>query len=339
MDRVLVTGANGFVGSNLVEMLQAQGDEVTCLVRRGPQLARLEATGARLVFFEGFSDREAIRRAVGGQTVVYHVAGATKALRPSLLEEVNEQGTRRVGEACAEQADPPVLVYVSSLAACGPSRPGQPRVERDPPQPVSKYGRSKLAGERALRALADRVPTTIVRPAIVFGPADVDGHLMFRSVRTLATHMNVSGRRHQFSLIHVEDLCRLIRLAAQRGKRITVDETDDTRAVGCYFAATEETPTWPEVGRLVADSMGRRHMIILTIPKPLAWLVAGTIEAYSRVTRRPLYLNWDKTREITAGSWTCSPRAANTELGFTPETSLAERFRQTFAWYRAAGWS
>jgi len=338
MSRVLVTGANGFVGSNLVEMLQARGDDVTCLVRESPRLARLKSLDARLLLFGGFSDREALGRAVRGQDIVYHVAGATKALGRSRLYEVNEQGTRRVAQACAERPDPPTLVYVSSLAACGPAASERPRRESDPPAPVSQYGQSKLAGERAVREFADRVPTTIVRPAIVLGPADVDGLAMFRSVRRLRVHVTPGSGRQRFSVIHVADLCRLIGLAAERGQRIAADETGDSRAVGCYFGAADESPSWAELGRMVGRAVGRRHVLVMPVASPCVWLVAASVEATAHMVRRPLYLNWDKAREIAAGSWVCSPAVARTELGFSCEVPLAERLRQTVAWYREAEW-
>lgn len=338
MARVLVTGANGFVGSNLVEMLQARGDRVTCLVRPSARLERLRSLGASLDTFKGLADLDAIRRSVSGQDVVYHVAGATKALSRRRLYEINEQGARHVAQACAEQPNPPILVHVSSVAACGPSAVDRPGRESDPPSPVSDYGRSKLAGEVAVRELADRVPTTVVRPSIVLGPADAEGLAMYRCVKRFDVHVTPGGGGARFSMIYVGDLCRLLMLAAERGRRISPHAIDDERGVGCYFGVNEEAPTWAELGRTIGRALGRRWVLVVPVPRLCVWPVAAVVEAASRVIRRPLYLNWDKAREITAGSWAFSPEAARTELGFSCETSLADGVRQTVAWYRQAGW-
>jgi dihydroflavonol-4-reductase len=339
MRNVLLTGANGFVGSNLAEMLVARGDRVTCLVRRRARAERLQSLDCEIAHWRGLDDLDAIRRAVAGRDVVYHVAGATKAVRKAALFRINEQGTQNVVRVCAEQPNPPVLVYVSSLAAAGPSSADRPRVETDPPRPVCYYGHSKRAAELALRRHADRVPITIVRPPIILGPADREGLAMFRPVRRFRAHVMPGGGRQRYSLIHVGDLCELLILAAERGRRIETEETDaDARAKGCYFAACREYPTYAELGRMLRDAVGRR--VVMRVPVPMVGVraVAVVVETISRVIRRPLYLNLDKAREIAAGSWTCSPQAAIDQLGFAPNVPLAQRLRETAAWYRAVGW-
>ncbi|NLE36513.1 MAG: NAD-dependent epimerase/dehydratase family protein, partial [Pirellulaceae bacterium] len=303
------------------------------------RLAGLTALGAKISVFEGFDDRDALARAVRGQDFVYHVAGATKALAVESLYAMNQRGTAHVAEACAELSNPPVLTYISSLAASGPSQENRLRRESDPCEPVSEYGRSKLAGERSLRQFADRVPITIVRPSIVIGPADHDGLAMFRPVRRWGVHVTPSLGHHRYSIIHVTDLCPLIIRAAERGRRIVANEdTAESRARGCYFAASAEYPTWAELGGMLADALGQRHVLIVSVPMPGVWGVAATAHAVSCILRRPFYLNLDKAREIAAGSWTCSPEAAADELGYVVATTLAERLRETAAWYRRAGW-
>jgi dihydroflavonol-4-reductase len=337
--RVLVTGGSGFVGSNLVETLLARGDDVTCLVRRSPRASRLESPDAKIILFKGLDDRDTLARAIDGQAIVYHLAGATKALARRTLFAVNERGARNVAEACATQPRPPVLVHVSSVAACGPSEHGQPRRESDPPRPVSHYGRSKLAGERAVRRLAGRVPTTIIRPAIIIGPADVDGFAMYQFVRRWGLHLVPGVVAARYSIIHVGDLCRLMILAAERGRRLAAHEANQPAPTqGCYFAAGDECPTWAELGRLLGQAVGRRWTLNVPVLRCAVWATAAVVDTAAHVVRRPFYLCCDKAREITAGSWVCSTQAARNELGFEVETPLVERLKETVAWYREAGW-
>ena len=339
MEKVLVTGANGFVGVNLTESLLARGHDVTCLVRNSARIEGLQELHVRLARFHDLDDLDGLRRAVAGHDVVYHLAGATKAVGSRRLFAVNEAGTRNVAQVCGEQPNPPILVYVSSLAACGPSSVDRPRVETDLLDPICQYGHSKRGAELALRDHADRVPITIVRPPIILGPRDVEGLAMFQAVRRFRVHAAPRGGRDRFSIIHVADLCNLLILAAERGQRIGAEETDAVaRAKGCYFAACGECPTYAELGRMLRDAVGRRFVATMPVPMPCLWTTAAAIETVSHVIRRPLYLNLDKVREIAAGSWTCSAQAAIDQLGFTPGAPLAQRLHETAQWYRAAGW-
>ena len=120
----------------------------------------------------------------------------------------------------AAQSTPPVLIVVSSLAAVGPSSSGRPRREGDPPSPVSHYGRSKLAGENAARKFADRVPTTIVRPSVVFGDGDPATGELYRPIARWGVHVVPTWREHRLSLIHVDDLVSLLLLAAKSRKAV-----------------------------------------------------------------------------------------------------------------------
>lgn len=339
MQKTLVTGANGFVGFNLAETLAADGRNVVGLVRHHARAERLKPLGVAVERFHGLDDLDGLRRAVAGVDVVYHVAGATKALSAASFFQSNERGTCNVARVCAEQPRPPVLVFVSSLAACGPSSANRARRETDLPCPICHYGRSKRAAELALRIFADRVPITIVRPPIILGPADVDGLALFQSVRRFRIHAAPAGGHARFSIIHVADLCRLLILAAEQGARIGPEENDAaSRARGCYFASCGEDPTYAELGGLLREAVDRRVVVRLPVPMPVVWSTAAAVEALSRVIHHPFYLNLDKAREIAAGSWTCSPRAAITELGFAPAATLAQRLGETAAWYRTAGW-
>jgi len=336
--RVLVTGASGFVGSNLVEALVTRGAEVTCLVRTTSKLQRLRRWPVRLLFGD-VTDQASLHAAVAGQDVVYHVAGRTKVVRAAHFYEVNAGGTRNVARICAEQPKPPVLVLVSSMAAAGsPSEHGL-RSAADFAMPVSHYGRSKRLAERSVRRVALRVPVSIVRPAIVLGIADVEGWKMFRAVDRLGLHLVPGLAPYRYAFIDGRDLAEVLIGAAERGRRIGPSETDaETASQGVYYAASPEQITYADLGKMVADAVGRRRVRIVPVPMPLVWLIAAGVELTAQVARRPMFLMIDKVRDIAADSWTCSVEATASELGITVTTPLAERLRQTAQWYRQAGW-
>ena len=339
MDRVLITGATGFVGSNLARRLVASGQVVRCLARRSASWAR--AAGLDVEWALGdVTDFESLRAAVAGCSVVYHLAGCLRTHQIAQFYRVNQQGTHNVLRACARLRPAPVVVLVSSLAAAGPSQPDRPLVETDPPHPVSHYGRSKRGAELVAQAFASEVPITIVRPPIVLGEHDRQGLAMFQCIAWTGVHLVPGSRSHRFSVLHIHDLTAALVAAAERGSRLAPacePSTPQDRS-GYYFLADDEHPTYAELGQLIAQALGRPTVRVVRVPLPVVWTVAAAAELLGRIGRPAGYLNFDKAREIAAGSWTCSAQRAREQLGFRPEAPLAERIGQTAAWYRQAGW-
>lgn len=339
--RVLVTGATGFIGKQLVKTLTQQGDEVLCLVRDESQVGPLKALGARLVMGD-VTLPETLSAAVKDADIVYHLAGRTKAHRFEDYLPVNETGVLNVLTACAERTTPPVVLIVSSLSAAG-ARPDETlRTESEPPNPVSFYGRSKRAGEIVAEAWAGRLPITIVRPPIVFGPGDNVTRGLFRSIRRMNRHF-VLGLGRRVSVIYVENLASVLINAAQRGERLPAPSQNGNgqSAVpgqGYYFVAENEHPTYVEFGRLVGQAVGRPNVKIVRVPYSFMWISAACGEAVGRLSRRSPYLGFDRAREITAGHWICSPEKVRVQFGFVPDTPLDVRFRQTAEWYAEEGW-
>jgi nucleoside-diphosphate-sugar epimerase len=338
METVLVTGASGFVGRQLVGALVSRRRHVRCLVRSTSSVRFLRRTGSELVCGD-ITRPDSLAPALRGADLVFHAAGLTHALTARQFMHVNASGTWDVAQACAAQSDPPVLVVVSSLAAAGPARSGRTRTEADPPSPVSHYGRSKRAGELAAEAWADKVPVTIVRPGIVFGPRNRELLPMFRSIAHLGIHPIPTFHPPPLSLIHVEDLVELLLRAAERGKRITGrGDNDLPRPPGYYFAADDEHPNYTQLGRMVARIFGRRHLFLWHLAEPLPWLVAGVTELVARFSNQTSLVNIDKMREATAASWASSSQAAREDLGFSPPQTLEERLRETAQWYQQHRW-
>jgi len=336
--KVLITGASGFIGPHVAEALIARGDQVTCLVRSTSNVARLERLGVLMVQGDLTNPRSP-RAAVEGVDAVLHLAGLIKAFSLDELLSVNEQGVRNVVTACAARDNPPVLVVVSSLAAAGPSPNGHIRSEVDPPAPVSNYGRSKRAGELAAQDFASQVPISIVRPPIVFGEGDPAMAQMFRPIARFGLHVVPGSSDRRFSLIHAADLAEALVTTIRTGRRIVpASDPQSESAAGYYFFAAPEQPTYAELGSLIGTALNRPRVRILRTPEWVTWGAAAATELFSRVRRQPSIFNVDKIREATAGSWICTPKRAQDELGFSVSVSLPDRLAQTAEWYQREGW-
>jgi nucleoside-diphosphate-sugar epimerase len=328
MARVLVTGASGFIGRHLCRALVERGDEVTALVRPGSARGALEALGCR--FAEGDMMRPDTLN-VAGSDLVFHLAGMLKVPWKPAFRTVNVEGARHIAAACAQATSAPILILVSSLAAAGPSSDDQPRDETQPPQPVSIYGRVKLAAEEAVGAFADVVPTSVARPPMVFGEADRGTLPLFRSAAR-GWSFTPAGAKRRVSLIHAADLARALIAIADKGQRLAPEDP----ASGVYFTADPDPVTLSELTMMMAEAAGRSQVRTVAVPRALLWCAAAAGELYGRAADRPAVFNLDKYREVTAGSWICATDKLHA-LGFAGEP-LADRLAQTVQWYREHGW-
>jgi nucleoside-diphosphate-sugar epimerase len=342
MVRALVTGATGFIGRHVVEALVKEGSQVRCLVRLSPRVAPLQQLGVEL-FPADLRATSDLRSAVRGCDVVYHLAGKTSALTRQELYQTNARGSFVLARACAAQDSPPPLIVVSSLAAAGTAIAGRPRREEDRAHPVSDYGRSKRACEWAAIAWAHRVPISIVRPAIVFGPRNKDLLPLFQSITRLGLHPVPGLASRRVALIHQQDLVDVLFRVARQGQRVRTrpsgaDDQPGDDQEGYYFAADPEFPSFGRLGRMIAKATGTRRLWIVPVAEPVAWTVAAGNQGLNRLLRRYDTFNVDKMREAFAGDWTVRIERLANEFGFRPAAPLQQRLDETASWYRREGW-
>jgi len=321
--KALVTGGTGFVGRHLVEHLRAQGDDVTALVRSPQRAEPLAALGARLERGD-LNDRPALARAAAGQDVIYHVAGAVAAPNETAYLAGNRDGTAHLVEAAAE-AGTRRFVFVSSLAAAGPSRPGAPHRGDVDPHPVTAYGRSKLAGEQVVRA--SPLAWTIVRPPAVYGPRDRDNFLTVYKALTLGIAPVFGDGSTELSAVYAPDLAEALRAAG----------TTDATIGSIYYANHPEVVTSADLVRTIARSAGRRVRII-GLPETLARGILTATGGVARLLGRTTILNADKANEFYQAAWTGDPGDLTRDAGWRARHDVASGFAATWQWYRGAGW-
>ena len=321
---VLVTGATGFIGSHLVERLAAAGRRVRCLVRKRRSLPDLPPGSVELVEGDLALGRGLVE-ACAGVATVFHLAGTTKARRTAEYYTGNVDATAAILRAALD-ARVERLVHVSSLAAAGPNPDGRPLDEDAPCHPLTHYGKSKLEGERLVRASGMAARAVVVRPPVVYGPRDTDVLHLFQAARR-GVMLSIGREERFFSLVYVKDLVEGLMAAAFH----------PAAAGRTYYLAQPEPLAWSAFFAAAAALFGRKPRR-LAVPRTLAWAVGLAGEAWSLCASRPGIISREKIREACCPYWTCDAGRAARELGFIAATPLKEGMAETIAWYRQAGW-
>jgi nucleoside-diphosphate-sugar epimerase len=328
----LVTGANGFVGSNLCEVLLARGYRVKAFMRQGSKDENLKDVGAEVVHGQ-ISEAESFEKAVKDVDTVFHVAGIVRERKRGDFMRVNAEAAGVVAKTCASRkGGPPRLVLISSQAAAGPAPSlDRPTAEDDEPRPISEYGRSKLAGEAAMRAFAHELPLSIVRPPTVYGPRDTDFYDVFKMAQR-GVVLKPGFNTKLYNVVHAVDLAEASVLVSESGEYIR----EPSGGVGVYFAHDGGTYAWEELAAATATALGKSARV-LPLPGFLTYGVAAAMTVGSWVTGEPPIVNFDKVPEILGSTWVCSARKLHDDLGFRPRYPIATGLAHTAEWYRSRG--
>jgi len=320
--KVFITGGTGFIGSHLVELLLSKNAEIFALVRDPDRLKFLQGQDVQLLKGDLFE----IPPLPSGLDCVYHLAGLTKALKSADYYTVNQRGTASLFETLARRHLSPKVVYLSSLAAGGPSTGSRGRKETDPPAPLSPYGKSKLLGEKEALARKSLFPVTIIRVGAVYGPRDVDFLNYFNFLKRGLMPI-VGFKKRPITLCYVKDLARALVLAS--GTNLDSGEIVN---IGDPIPRTME-----DVGRAAGRALGKRPIRFIA-PYALTYTGAIMNEFASLLLRRPSIMNRDKAREYIQPGWVADVDKASQKLSFVTHVSLEEGMRETIRWYEDHGW-
>ena len=322
----LVTGANGFVGSHLVDYLLSKGVKVRCLVRKSSNLKWLEKKEVE-IFDSGLFDKEGLRKALKGVNYIYHVAGVVKSKTRDGYFRGNVETTRNLLEVALENSSTiKRFLVVSSLTVSGPSTEGNPVNEKTECNPITTYGRSKLEEEKLVLSFKDKLPVTICRAPAVYGERDTEIFIYFQTFSKGLT-TTIGFDKKELSLVHVADIVEGIYLAAMSEK-----------AKGeIYFIGSEKYYTWQEINSITAKVLNKKP-IIVKVPHFLVYTIASCAQSISVFSSKPATLNIEKAKDITRQYWTCDTSKAMKDLGYRQKISIEDGIKRTCDWYKQMKW-
>ncbi|GIV31743.1 MAG: NAD-dependent dehydratase [Saprospiraceae bacterium] len=327
MEKILITGASGFVGSHLVEEALGRNLEVYAGVRKTSSKAYLQ--DPRIRFFENdFENFERLAEQLEAHRFEYiiHNAGLVNAARPEDFWKVNFEYVRTFTRAL-EKCPPRKFTFVSSLAAYGPASNENLDdflYEDREPKPINTYGKSKLAAERHIKSIGD-FPWIIMRPGGVYGPRDQDFYTFFKLLDK-GLEAYIGTRPQHLAFIYVKDLARVM-----------LDATLADVVQRAYFVSDGKHYTQWDLGTLAKRILGKRTVRI-HVPLWLVRSVAWTMEKINFGQGRHPALNLEKVRILESLNWKCDIQPLVRDFGFKPAWTLEEGLRETIAWYKGAGW-
>jgi oxidoreductase len=323
----LVTGASGFLGGRLAQVLAEQGEPVTVLARKSSDLRHLDGLAGLRVVRGGLTDKEAVAEAVREATYVFHCAAAsTDWARPEVFIESNVQGTETLLAAAREVRGLQRFVHVSTTDVYG--YPVAPCAETGAVRDVGlPYNRTKILGEKAVwrAAQEDGLPVTVVRPATIYGPR---GKAFVTDIAELLRQglmAYVSGGRTTGGFLYVDNAVDAMLAAAEC-----------PAALGQVYNLSDGTgANWQDYVGGLAHGLGRRRPWI-NLPYRAAMAVAGAMElpyhliralpGRPMLTRHAVYL-LGRDQEYPADK-------ARAELGFRPRVSFAEGIARSVEWMK-----
>jgi dihydroflavonol-4-reductase len=327
LKKALVTGAAGFIGSNVVKLLLEDGVDARALVLPGEDLRNLSGVDVERV--EGdILDPGSIDAALAGCDTLFHLAAVYSIFSRDrgIFYRVNLQGSRNVLWA-ARRAELEKIVYTSSIAGIG-LEPGRQPANEDTAfnqfQGANDYVLTKyLSQEETLTFAREGMPIVVVNPAFPYGEGDVAPTPTGKIILDVANGLQFMAYEGGINIVDVKDVARGHILAAKHGR------------IGEKYILGNDNVTMTELFEMVVRTVGL-DVRVVKVPLPLALLYGYLWEKWAGISgHQPMttateiaYSNKFLFYDITK---------ARTELGYDP-APVELSMQRAIEWFRREGY-
>jgi dihydroflavonol-4-reductase len=323
-----LTGATGFIGSHIADVLLSHGFQVRCGYREHSNIQWLKDKPFDLVKYSLF-DTQSLSEAVKDVDYIIHCGGIISANKPDDFFRINTQGTINLLKAVKESS-PNIkrFIYISSQTIAGPAKSlSEPVTEFDEPHPHTTYARSKKEAEDSVLEFGKYFPVTILRPSAVIGPRDPAIFTIFKSVKNRIVIL-IGMKPKYLNIIHAIDLAEATYNAA----------ISDNTIGKIYYIAAEKPLSWNEIMTLSKKELNRNITLNIRFPHFFVLSAAYSFELFRKIIRKPHPFNLEKGWDFIQKYWVCSVEEAKKDFNFSTKFSSEEAVLDTIRWYVNNKW-
>jgi len=323
--KILVTGAAGFVGENIVRQLRSLDLSVRAMVRKEEDVARLAGLGCEVVLAD-LASKQSLELAVEGIEKIYHIAAIFRqaGVGDEVYRKVNVEGTKALFEA-AINANVKRIVHCSTVGVHGDVE-NPPADENAPYAPGDIYQRTKMEGEQiALNFFhSGKIGGVVIRPAMIYGPGDMRTLKLFKMIAKKRFFYVGKGAKH-VHFIDVRDLAKAFYLAMEA----------NSKNAEVYIISGNESLALKEFAKIVANELGVSEPWMKLPVKPVQ-LLGSCVESICIPLKvePPIYRRrvdfFTKHRQFNSNK-------AREELNFSPSQNLQGEVHDICRWYIKEG--
>lgn len=319
--KILVTGATGFVGSNIIEALLKQGHQVKALVRKTSNIKRLEQKNVEVIYGDILKPETLVAATKDIDTII-HAAGVLGEFHTTLdtLRLIHVEGARKLLES-ARDNKVNRFILISTIAAVGAVK--YIADEKATPEPKTPYDKAKCEGEKLVKQFCrkEKIDYTIIRPGFVYGSYGMGKKAKLFQLIQNQNFFIIGDGRNLVSFVYAENLAQGILLALNNSKAIN----------NTYIISDRRPYEMNEFINTIAYQLNVRKP--LHIPKLIAYIISIILELIALINKKEPLLSRERINNLTS-SFGFSIKKAQQELAYNPKIDLEEGIAKTIAWYR-----
>ena len=324
--KVVITGANGFIGSHLAEYMSNKGFEVHCIVRETSNLKWIE--NKDFIFHKcGLTNIDALKIAFKDAKYIFHLAGTVSALKYEDYIYGNVTLTKNILEAVKSLKDKPDKILItSSLAVAGPTTKDKPLSESESFNALVQYGKAKVEQEILCAEYYDDLNITIARPSPITGTREVEMYEFIKSINN-GIFPKVGYNEKYVNIIHISDLIDAFY------KMVVTEKTSGE----AYFICSEKAYSWTDIAKISAKLLNKKPFT-LALPHFVIYIAGFFSGLYGKIIGKPQTFDYEKAKEAVQEAWLGSVEKAKNDFDFQQNTSLIEGLKEAIDWYKKVGW-